>query len=245
MHRYHKLNQAEEAVIADGGTEPPGSGESHAQEGIYVCRRCDAPLYLSSDKFESGCGWPSFDDEIEGAIDRFPDKEIQCHRCHAHLGHVFQGEHFTPKETRHCVNALSMRFVPAHKNGLERAIFAAGCFWGVERDFAPFETKVGYIGGEVVNPTYEEVCSGKTRHTEAVEVLFDPKKISYAELVKQFYEIHTPSKQKCQYRSAIFYLTQKQKKIAEELRQGETEVLPASPFYLAEDYHQKYFMQNR
>ncbi|MBM3191192.1 MAG: bifunctional methionine sulfoxide reductase B/A protein [Chlamydiae bacterium] len=268
MHRYHLLKAQEEAIIAYGATEPPHSGDYNLfkKEGVFLCKRCDAPLYLSKHKFSSGCGWPSFDEALPGAVLRLPDAdgkrvEIQCSLCRAHLGHVFEGEGLTEANTRHCVNSLSMDFVEAFtKEGDEKAIFAGGCFWGVEHFMKERkgikQITVGYIGGYVVDPTYEEVCTGLTGHVEALEMIFDPYSVSYETLARDFFEIHDPTQTGGQgpdlgpqYRSVAFFFTLRQKTILENLleelkRKGcpaVTELHPASRFYPAEDYHQCYY----
>jgi peptide methionine sulfoxide reductase msrA/msrB len=116
---YNKLTPQEERVLMHKATDAPYTGEYYKKKdaGTYICRRCNAPLYQSKDKFDSHCGWPSFDDEIKGAVKRVPDAdgmrtEIICNNCGGHLGHVFLGEGFTRKDTRHCVNTSSIRFVP-------------------------------------------------------------------------------------------------------------------------------------
>lgn len=271
-NNWRELTPQEEEVIARKGTERPFSGrfEKFAQTGTYVCRRCGAALYRSDSKFDARCGWPSFDAAVPGAVKRLPDAdgsrtEIECAHCNAHLGHVFTGEHFTPSDTRYCVNSISMDFVPQaeESNRFERAIFAGGCFWGVEY-FLQEATGVvrataGYIGGQKRNPTYEEVCSHKTGHAEAVEVVFDPAQTSFEKLARLFFEIHDPTQSGGQgpdigeqYRSEIFYVNDGQKRMAEKTI-GElqakgwkivTRLTPAATFWPAEDYHQDYYRHN-
>ena len=270
--KLNKLTPEEEAVIVRRGTERPFSGkyDDHFEAGTYVCRRCNAPLYRSTDKFRSHCGWPSFDDEIQGAVEHRPDPdglrtEIVCARCGGHLGHVFEGEGLTPRDVRHCVNSISMNFVPAKAEDkavkkTKRAIFASGCFWGTEQMFreAPgvVSTTVGYTGGHTDNPTYRDVCGKGTGHAEAVEVIYDPTKTTYEALARLFFETHDPTQVNGQgpdtgdqYRSAIFTLDAEQKQTAEKLikilqskgHKVATQVVPAGEFWPAEEYHQDYY----
>ena len=266
--KVDKLNPEEERIIIHKGTERPFTGKyyNHKEAGTYTCKQCGAPLFRSSDKFDSGCGWPSFDDEIPGALKRTLDAdgvrtEITCTKCGGHLGHVFKGERFTPKNTRHCVNSISLDFITASQEAaLEKAYFAGGCFWGVEHLLKQSEgvisTRVGYMGGRTKNPTYKQVCYENTGHAEVVEVVFDPKKTSYETLARLFFEVHDPTQKNRQgadigdqYRSAVFYTNNEQKETAEKLialLKGKgyhpvTEVVPADTFWVAEDYHQDYY----
>lgn len=267
---YRVLTPEEQYVILNKGTERPFTGEydNFYESGTYHCKQCDAELYRSTDKFKSGCGWPSFDDEIKGAVKHVPDAdgrrtEIICANCGAHLGHVFTGEGFTEKNTRHCVNSISLVFVPddsISESNTETAIFAGGCFWGVEYHFEQMpgvlKAESGYIGGNKKNPTYREVCDHTTGHAEAVRVIYDPDRTDYETLARLFFEIHDPTQVNRQgpdigdqYRSEIFYTNEQQKAVAEKLikileEKGykvATKLTPASTFYPAEDYHQDYY----
>ncbi len=270
--QFNDLTNAESVVINNKGTERPFIGKytKTKDTGTYLCRKCGAALYYSSDKFASDCGWPSFDDEIPGAVNRFPDPdgmrtEIECASCNAHLGHVFKGEHLTSKDVRHCVNSVSLDFVAAHlpPGRYGTALFAGGCFWGVEYYLqkAPgvFSVVSGYTGGYVKNPAYREVCTGNTGHAETVKVVYSPEKTSYEKLLKLFLEIHDPTQAGGQgpdignqYRSEIFYMNEEQKKSAEKnlkiLKDKGlkvvTSVTKASEFYPAEAYHQDYYFNN-
>lgn len=227
-----KLTAFEEWVIVNKGTEKPNSGKYnyHSEKGMYTCKRCESPLYSSEHKFESSCGWPSFDDEIEGAIKKIPDTdgqrvEILCNTCDAHLGHVFEGEQLTDKNVRHCVNSVSLNFEGAEVKKPEKIILASGCFWGTQFYFLRWKgvisCDVGYIGGTKENPTYDEVCSGETGHAEAVEVIYDANRVSVDSLLKLFFETHDQSQVNrqgpdigTQYRTEIFYFDEEQKENA-------------------------------
>lgn len=265
--QFNDLSAEEERVIIHKGTERAFTGKytDHKPDGAYTCKRCDAALYQSSDKFDSHCGWPSFDDAIDGAVERIPDAdgrrtEIVCANCGGHLGHVFLGEGYTTKNTRHCVNSISLNFESAEQPMPARAIFASGCFWGTEYHLSKVEgvlaTTVGFTGGHKDKPTYKEVCNSNTGHAEAVEVIYDPAKVDFEELAILFFETHDPTQVNrqgpdigLQYRSGIFYLNDEQKTVAEKLigileDKGyavATEVTAASTFWSAEDYHQDYY----
>lgn len=259
-------------IIRDKGTEHPFTGDYTDFEGAgtYLCRQCGLALFRSQTKFHSGCGWPSFDQEIATAVRRQVDAdgrrtEIVCARCHAHLGHVFAGEGITSKNLRHCVNSASLDFVASMEvEDTEEAIVAGGCFWGVEYYFKQLpgvlKTEVGYIGGHTANPSYAAVCHGNTGHVEAMRVLYDPKKINFEHIIKYFFEIHDPSQADgqgpdlgSQYLSVIFYYDVQQQcmtqQLIQQLQQKKlavvTRVLPVSTFWPAETYHQDYYAKTR
>lgn len=270
-NKIHSLTPQAYKVLIEKGTEMPNSGQYNLSEsqGTYVCRLCGLALFRSTDKFLSSCGWPSFDDEIENAVKRLPDPygqrtEILCNRCNGHLGHVFHNEGLTSKNVRHCVNSLSIDFV----NSLdvldtEEAIFAAGCFWGPQKLFEEHEgvikSEVGYSGGHVDYPSYEEVCRGNTGHLEVIRLVFDPQKITYEALVRDFFNMHNPEQadgqgpdRGSQYLSAVFYYDDLQKEVCESLitklqdkgLKVATQLRPVTTFWPAEEYHQHYYQKN-
>lgn len=269
---YNSLTAEEERVIVNKGTEAPFSGKYNDfyEKGAYHCKRCGALLFSSEDKFVSSCGWPSFDDEIPGAIRREVDAdgmrtEILCANCGAHLGHVFEGEGLTAKNLRHCVNSISMTFVPAKEDShTAKAYFAGGCFWGVEYLFEQKEGVVsavsGYMGGSMKDPSYQDVSYGRTGHLEVVEVTYEPEKVSYEDLAKFFFEIHDPTQANGQgpdiggqYISAIFFNNEDERLTAHKLidilkTKGYdvvTKVRPATTFWKAEEYHQDYYEKKK
>jgi len=265
----NNLTTQEARVILGKATERPYSGKYYKfnKEGTYLCKHCNAPLYRSSAKFDSGCGWPSFDEEIPGAVKRVLDEdgrrtEIVCAKCGGHLGHVFVGEGFTPKDTRHCVNSISLKFQDDNASNVRKAYFAGGCFWGVEyyleKEPGVIKVESGYMGGDKPNPTYQEVTKDNTGYMEVVEVIYDPKKINYESLARLFFEIHDPTQSDGQgpdigerYKSAVFVSNPDEKRVIEKLiyilkskgYKVATEIKDKKTFYKAESYHQDYYQR--
>lgn len=266
-------------VLREAGTEQAFTGKywNHHGTGVYVCAGCGQELFRSAEKFDSGTGWPSFwKPARQGNVTEHDDRsfgvrrtEVRCSRCGGHLGHVFK-DGPEPTGLRYCINSAALDFTeehvgdPENSSRLETATLAAGCFWCTEAVFENLpgveSVSVGYTGGAVKDPTYEEVCSGNTGHAEAAQIRFDPSKISYEELLDVFWQVHDPTSLNrqgadvgTQYRSAIFYHSDEQKKAAERSRDKfqkkvsdriVTEIVPASEFYEAEEYHQDYYRNN-
>ncbi len=267
--KLNNLTDEEKNIILHKGTEYPFSGkyDKFYEDGLYVCKQCGTALFKSSFKFDSKSGWPSFDSSIENNVKQIADKdgrrvEIVCTNCGAHLGHVFKGEMITAKNTRHCVNSLSMEFVPSSDKRFSQAYFAGGCFWGVEYYFEKLPGVIsavsGYMGADEKTANYKDVSSGASGHLETVQVSYDKEKVTYKELLELFMQIHDFSQTNgqgpdigAQYLSAIFTSNKDEIKTIKDTFSKlktlgysiATTIKPATKFYKAEKYHQNYYRQ--
>ena len=271
MIKTNSLTPEEKEIIIDKGTEACDTSHFYASStnGTYLCRNCGIGLFSSNNKFNSGTGWPSFDQAFKNNVKNAKDSdnirtEVLCNRCNAHLGHVFFGEGFTELNTRYCINSIALDFVPYENiSDTEETILAAGCFWGVEYHFSKLKgvlkTEVGYTGGVAEYPTYEQVCGGDTLHVEALRVIYDPKIIDCQHILQFFFEIHDFEQVDgqggdigYQYLSKIFYYSDTQKILAGNIinqlggmgYKVVTELKEVTTFWKAEDYHQKYYNKN-
>ncbi len=236
-----KLSPEQYYIIRDKGTEKPFSGEFlfTKDKGIYHCAACGEALFTDEMKFDSHCGWPSFDREMEGGkIIQTEDYshgmhriEITCANCGGHLGHLFDDG---PTETgkRYCVNSISLSFEPkqakVNSAQLQTITLGGGCFWCIEAIFEDLkgvqQVESGYSGGKTENPTYQEVCNGNTGHAEVVQITFNPHIVTLNELLEVFFTLHDPTTLNrqgadigTQYRSVIFYHNEEQKSIAQKI----------------------------
>lgn len=237
-----KLSEEQYYVLREKGTEAPFSGKLllNKEKGVYKCAGCGNELFTDDMKFDSHCGWPSFDKEIAGGkiiktIDNshgMTRTEITCAKCGGHLGHLFDDG---PTQTgqRYCVNSLSLEFVPTAKkeetaNKIDTITLGGGCFWCVEAIYENLkgvkEVVSGYSGGKTVNPSYSDVCSGNTGHAEVTQIVFDKTQTSLLEILEVFFTSHdptTPNQQGAdegtQYRSIILYRNAEQKQVAEDV----------------------------
>ena len=266
--KTESLTPAARGILCDKDTERAHAGIycDVTVLGTYLCRRCGKALFRANNQFSSRCGWPSFDDELAHTVKQCEDAdgrrtEILCARCDGHLGHIFLGEGYTQKNRRYCVNSASIDFVAdSAVLDTEEVIVAGGCFWGVDyhlrRVPGVLKVEVGYTGGHVVNPLYQQVCEGDTGHFEAVRVVYDVAKTSSEDVLRWFFEIHDPCDQQGQgpdrgeqYRSAVFYYNTLQREQAEALMRElkatgfdvATRLLPVQIFWPADEAHQNYY----
>ena len=271
MLKLKKLNIQEENIILNKGTEAPFTGkyDNFYEKGIYACKHCGTSLFLSEQKFKSSCGWPSFDDEIPGKVKKEADAdgrrtEILCNKCGGHLGHIFEGENYTEKNQRYCVNSVSIDFLSEDelRNNYKAIYFGGGCFWGIQHYLDELQgvilTEAGYSGGNISEPTYEQVCTGNTNHAEVVKLVYNPEIVSLNELLDLFFKIHNPTQMNrqgpdigTQYRSVIYFSDYEQEKIINIYLAGliasdidiKTECEILKEFFIAEEYHQHYYIK--
>ena len=267
------------AVAREADTERAFTGTMWNSEtkGTYYCAACGLKLFRSNQKFTSSCGWPSFFEQENKSSITFKDDnsfgmrrtEALCGRCDSHLGHLFD-DGPEPTGKRYCMNAISLDFVPdatETKGNLETIVLGGGCYWCVEAIYENLQgvDKVvsGFSGGTVENPSYEEVCTGRTGAAEVVQITYDKTKTSLDEIFKVFFTVHDPTTLNrqgadsgTQYRSVIFYKNEDQKKAAESIiadlnnskvygSKVVTVLEPFKVFYKAEDYHQNYYQNNK
>jgi|688.fasta_scaffold156661_2 peptide methionine sulfoxide reductase msrA/msrB len=267
------------AVAREADTERAFTGKMWQSEtkGTYYCAACGLKLFKSEQKFVSSCGWPSFFEQENKNSVVFKDDnsygmkrtEALCGRCNSHLGHLFD-DGPEPTGKRYCMNAISLDFVPDGVTGnagnFDTIVLGGGCFWCVEAVYENLEgvksVYSGYAGGTVENPSYEEVCTGRTGAAEVVEITYDKSKTNLDEIFQVFFTVHDPTTLNrqgadagTQYRSAIFYKNENEKKAAESLIKELNEKVfankivttlePLQKFYKAESYHQGYYQNNK